>query len=105
MQRGVGQRVFQAVLRYISLYPSHGESEQDRIKALEMAKEDQYAMKIIPKLKGIHLHSEDGKRCMQKFREIIPQNLQTDDLMLLPGIGETMANRIIEARPCHPREN
>jgi hypothetical protein len=78
VHRGVGQRVFQAVLRYISLYPSEGASAPERSKALEKATADQYAMKIIPKLKGIHLHSEDGRRCIQTFHDVIPESLRHD---------------------------
>jgi hypothetical protein len=78
VNRGVGQRVFQAVFKYMLLYPAEGKSIESRKDAFDKAEVDQYAMKIIPKLKGIDLRSEGGKECIKEIQTVIPPDLRDD---------------------------
>ena len=72
MGRGVGQRVFQAAMRYVALYPPDPKRKRDGIQE---AIEDQFAMKLIPKLKGIDTQSKRGQECLALFEEAVPEKL------------------------------
>ena len=74
VNRGVGQRVFQAVLSYVSLYPSVPKHIITDTRKAALA--DQYAMKILPKLKGIDLKSGGGKDCIAGMRKLVPDELR-----------------------------
>lgn len=71
--RGVGQRVFQAAMRYVALYPSDPNRKND---GMEPAIEDQFAMKLLPKLKGIDTTTQRGKACLALFEEAVPDGLK-----------------------------
>ena len=71
--RGVGQRVFQAAMSYVALYPSDPNRKNDGI---DSAIEDQFAMKLIPKLKGIDTTTQRGKDCLALFEEAVPDGLK-----------------------------
>ncbi|MBT3193263.1 MAG: hypothetical protein HN341_11975, partial [Verrucomicrobia bacterium] len=75
VNRGVGQRVFQAVLRYILLYPRAGDGEEAIEKARKDARADQFAMKIIPKLKGLDTRSGKAAQCIKEIRRLVPEEL------------------------------
>jgi hypothetical protein len=75
VNRGVGQRVFQAVLRYLMLYPY---SKGTFKAAIEDAKVDQYAMKILPKLQGVDLQSSQWEECKNTIAAVIPKELEAD---------------------------
>jgi hypothetical protein len=71
--RGVGQRVFQAALRYVALYPVAPNQPGDGIQS---AIEDQFAMKLIPKLKGVDTRSKQGRECLELFKGVVPEKLR-----------------------------
>lgn len=72
--RGVGQRVFQAALSYVALYPVGPDQNGDGIQA---AIEDQFAMKLIPKLKGVDTRSKQGRECLEVFKSVVPEKLRS----------------------------
>jgi hypothetical protein len=72
--RGVGQRVFQAALRYVALYPVGPDQNGDGMQA---AIEDQFAMKLIPKLKGVDTRSKQGRECLELFKAVVPERLRS----------------------------
>jgi hypothetical protein len=89
--RGVGQRVFQAAMRYVALYPSDPNRKNDGI---ESAIEDQFAMKLVPKLKGIDTTTQRGKDCLTLFEEAVPDGLKeafhsarSDEIFDWRGVG------------------
>lgn len=76
VNRGVGQRVYQAVLEYIKMYPCSHPDDLEALKRSKIdAKNDQYAMKILPKLKGIETDSREGKACLEDVRALIHESL------------------------------
>lgn len=76
VERGVGHRVFEAVLRYVQSYPVFAAGSPE--KAAERALEDQFAMKILPKLKGVDTASPNGKACLDGIASVLPEVLRED---------------------------
>jgi hypothetical protein len=80
VERGVAHRVFQAVERYVAAYPVYGDKKEPQ-KVKDTALVDQFAMKILPKLKGIPTgtqETQDGKACMDGIRRVLPPELVDD---------------------------
>jgi hypothetical protein len=76
VERGVAHRVFQAVQRYVESYPVFAADNPQ--KAAEMALVDQFAMKILPKLKGVPTDTQDGKACLAGIENVLPEDLRED---------------------------
>lgn len=76
VERGVAHRVFQAVQRYVESYPVFAAGSAE--KAAEMALVDQFAMKILPKLKGVPTDTQDGKACLGVIESVLPEDLKED---------------------------
>lgn len=76
VERGVAHRVFQAVQRYVESYPIFAAGSPE--KAAEMALVDQFAMKILPKLKGVPTDTQDGKACLAGIEGVLPEDLRED---------------------------
>jgi hypothetical protein len=76
VERGVAHRVFQAVQRYVESYPVFAAGSAE--KAAEMALVDQFAMKILPKLKGVPTDTQDGKACLGGIESVLPDDLKED---------------------------
>jgi hypothetical protein len=76
VERGVAHRVFQAVQRYVESYPIFAAGNP--VKAAEMALVDQFAMKILPKLKGVPTDTQDGKACLEGIKSVLPEDLMED---------------------------
>lgn len=76
VERGVAHRVFQAVQRYVESYPIFVAGSPE--KAAEMALVDQFAMKILPKLKGVPTDTQDGKACLVGIEGVLPEDLRED---------------------------
>lgn len=76
VERGVAHRVFQAVQRYLESYPVFATGSA--VKAADMALVDQFAMKILPKLKGVPTDTQDGKACLAGIESVLPEDLKED---------------------------
>jgi hypothetical protein len=76
VERGVAHRVFQAVQRYVESYPVF--TAGSAVKAADMALVDQFAMKILPKLKGVPTDTQDGKACLTGIESVLPEDLKED---------------------------
>lgn len=76
VERGVAHRVFQAVQRYVESYPVFAAGNAE--KAADMALVDQFAMKILPKLKGVPTDTQDGKACLGGIESVLPDDLKED---------------------------
>jgi len=76
VERGVAHRVFQAVQRYVESYPVFAAGSAE--KAADMALVDQFAMKILPKLKGVPTDTQDGKACLGGIESVLPEDLNED---------------------------
>jgi hypothetical protein len=68
--------VFQAVQRYVESYPVF--TAGSAVKAADMALVDQFAMKILPKLKGVPTDTQDGKACLTGIESVLPEDLKED---------------------------
>ena len=76
VNRGVGHRVFQATLRYITLYPYSSENNKEKkLKELE-SYSDQISMKILPKLKGLDTQDPAANRCLEGIEKLLPAELK-----------------------------
>lgn len=76
VERGVAHRVFQAVQRYVESYPVLGANKPAEV--VQMALVDQFAMKILPKLKGVPTDTQDGKACLDGIEGVLPDDLKED---------------------------
>lgn len=76
VERGVAHRVFQAVQRYVEAYPVLGSNKPAEVA--QMALVDQFAMKILPKLKGVPTDTQDGKSCLAGIESVLPDDLKDD---------------------------
>jgi hypothetical protein len=90
--RGVGQRVFQAAMRYVALYPIDPKAKNDG--GVDDAIEDQFAMKLIPKLKGLDTTSKRGGECLRIFEEAVPPSL-------VPAFNQAKSDDLFEWRGAH----
>jgi hypothetical protein len=87
INRAIGQRVWQATTNYIKYYPlvidALKNGSDDKIdKAMDIAFEDQFVQKIIPKLKGIETEGYSREKClnvvMEQLKEFNKGSLERD---------------------------
>jgi len=74
--RAIGHRVWQSMEFYISNHPSvrnNLDNEDEFIKNIKLAFEDQLVQKIMPKLRGIEVHGKE-KDALMNIKEILNQN-------------------------------
>jgi hypothetical protein len=76
VERGVAHRVFQAVQRYTDVYPVFAAKSPEEAQAMALV--DQFAMKILPKLKGVPTETQDGKACLDGIQSVLPGVLLED---------------------------
>jgi hypothetical protein len=74
INRDIGQRVWQATINYIKYYPlvidALKNGSDDKIdKAMDIAFEDQFVQKIIPKLKGLEIEGYSREKCLNIVKE------------------------------------
>lgn len=68
--RAVGHRVYQAIERYLAMYPGQGgHARQDALS-------DAYALKLLPRLVGIEVQSRQGRKCLDLIQRGLPEDLQ-----------------------------
>ena len=73
--RAIGHRVWQSMEFYISNHPSvrnNLDNEDEFIKNIKLAFEDQLVQKIMPKLRGIEVHGKE-KDALMSIKEILNQ--------------------------------
>ncbi len=73
--RAIGHRVWQSMEYYISNHPSvrnNLDNEDEFIKNIKLAFEDQLVQKIMPKLRGIEVHGKE-KDALMSIKEILNQ--------------------------------
>jgi len=74
--RAIGHRVWQSMEFYISNHPlvrNNLNNEDEFIKNIKLAFEDQLVQKIMPKLRGIEVHGKE-KDALMNIKEILNQN-------------------------------
>ena len=74
--RAIGHRVWQSMEYYINNHPlviQNIDNEDDLIKNVKLAFEEQLAQKIMPKLRGIEVHGKE-KESLMSIQEILTQN-------------------------------
>jgi chromosome segregation ATPase len=70
VQRPFGHRLFRAMHAYIDAYPSSGEA------ARKDAISDQFAMKILPRLRGLECREQVVRRTLDDLRPQVPDDLR-----------------------------
>jgi hypothetical protein len=68
--RPFGHRLFRAIHAYVALYP-HSDPEVGRKEALA----DQWAMKVLPRLKGLECDDKRVRSGLEVLRTLVPEEL------------------------------
>ncbi len=73
LDRSFGHRLFRAIHAYVANYPS---AEGQESEARRAAWEDQWSMKILPRLKGLECHDKKLRRGLDALKPLVPSRLQ-----------------------------
>ncbi|MFO0621033.1 MAG: hypothetical protein U0745_06535 [Polyangia bacterium] len=73
LDRSFGHRLFRAIHAYVANYPS---AEGQESEARRAAWEDQWSMKILPRLKGLECHDKKLRRGLDALKPLVPPRLQ-----------------------------
>lgn len=73
LDRSFGHRLFRAIHAYVANYPK---AEGQETEARRAAWEDQWSMKILPRLKGLECHDKKLRRGLDALKPLVPHRLQ-----------------------------
>ena len=77
VNRAVAHRILQITERYVANHPDVGSAVGE---AWKLAFEDQLAQKVMPKLRGITVDSDGGRRCLEMIRQVLDTYTNTAEL-------------------------
>lgn len=83
MGRPFGHRLFRAIHAYLTNYPGVAQGHPDRTRLLDDAWSDQFAMKILPRLKGLEVADDrvarglDGLARLERFPDDLREAFDT----------------------------